>query len=110
VHEDRERSFLVRQQWESDTPFTVVEIRADGIMPEKFIQLFQHFEEQMPEYFETVRTMRLADDHGFKIIHQRITMPVLVFNRSFFNCYYQIDGSEPGEYTFMVSGWGNEYF
>lgn len=29
-------------------------------------------------------------------------------NRTFFNCYYEIDGSEPGEYQFMASGWGNE--
>ena len=37
-------------------------------------------------------------------------MPVMVFNRSFFNCYYEIEGFEPGEYIFIVSGWGNEYF
>lgn len=36
-------------------------------------------------------------------------MPLLVSNRSFFNCYYEIDGSEPGEYQFMASGWGNEH-
>jgi len=36
-------------------------------------------------------------------------MPMLVSNRSFFNCYYEIDGSEPGEYQFIVSGCGNEH-
>jgi len=25
-------------------------------------------------------------------------MPFVISNRSFFNCYYEIDGSEPGEY------------
>jgi len=37
-------------------------------------------------------------------------MPFLISNRSFFNCYYEIDGSEPGEYTFIISGWGNEFY
>jgi len=37
-------------------------------------------------------------------------MPFLMRNRSFYNTYYEIDGSEPGEYTFIVSGWGNEPF
>lgn len=36
-------------------------------------------------------------------------MPLLVCNRSFFNCYYEIDGCEPGEYQFIASGWGNEH-
>lgn len=36
-------------------------------------------------------------------------MPFLISNRSFFNCYYEIDGSEPGEYQFIVSGWGNDF-
>lgn len=34
----------------------------------------------------------------------------MISNRSFFNTYYHIDGSEPGEYQFMVSGVGNEEF
>lgn len=31
-------------------------------------------------------------------------------NRSFFNTYYHIDGAEPGEYQFIVSGKGNDEF
>ena len=56
-----------------------------------------------------MRITRLPDDHGFKVVHQRVEMPFLISNRSFFNCYYEIDGSEPGEYQFIVSGWGNEF-
>jgi hypothetical protein len=37
-------------------------------------------------------------------------MPFLFSNRSFYNCYYEIDGSEPGEYQFISSGVGNEKF
>ena len=37
-------------------------------------------------------------------------MPFMISNRSFFNTYYHIDGSEPGEYQFIVSGRGNEEF
>lgn len=37
-------------------------------------------------------------------------MPVMISNRSFFNTYYHIDGCEPGEYQFIVSGIGNEEF
>ena len=37
-------------------------------------------------------------------------MPGLVRNRSFFNTYYHIEGSEPGEYEFIVSGRGNEEY
>ena len=37
-------------------------------------------------------------------------MPFMIANRSFFNTYYHIDGCEPGEYQFIVSGVGNEKF
>ena len=37
-------------------------------------------------------------------------MPIMISNRSFFNTYYHIDGCEPGEYQFIVSGLGNEKF
>ena len=37
-------------------------------------------------------------------------MPLMISNRSFFNTYYHIDGCEPGEYQFIVSGVGNEEF
>lgn len=37
-------------------------------------------------------------------------MPFMIKNRSFFNTYYHIDGREPGEYQFIVSGIGNEEF
>ena len=37
-------------------------------------------------------------------------MPFMITNRSFFNTYYHIDGAEPGEYQFIVSGLGNEKF
>lgn len=37
-------------------------------------------------------------------------MPLLVSNRSFFNTQYHIDGSEPGEYQFIVSGLGNQAY
>lgn len=43
-------------------------------------------------------------------MHQRYEMPFMINNRSFFNTYYHIDGSEPGEYQFIVSGMGNEKF
>ena len=37
-------------------------------------------------------------------------MPLMISNRSFYNCYYHIDGCEAGEYQFIVSGVGNEAF
>ena len=49
-------------------------------------------------------------DGDFKIVHQRYEMPIMISNRSFFNTYYHIDGCEPGEYQFIVSGRGNERF
>lgn len=33
---------------------------------------------------------------------------MFVSDRSFFNCIYLIDGSEPGEFQFIMSGQGNE--
>lgn len=43
-------------------------------------------------------------------VHQRFEMPIMISNRSFFNTYYHIDGCEPGEYQFIISGIGNEHF
>ena len=37
-------------------------------------------------------------------------MPLLISNRSFFNTQYLIEGSEPGEYQFIVSGLGNDKY
>lgn len=37
-------------------------------------------------------------------------MPLLITNRSFFNTQYHIEGSEPGEYQFIVSGIGNDQY
>lgn len=37
-------------------------------------------------------------------------MPFMINNRSFFNTYYHIDGCEPGEYQFIVSGLGNDRY
>lgn len=86
----------------------MLEIRADGIHPDRFIELFSHFEELMPQMIDGARVQTLGTENGFKIVHQRIEMPFLMYNRSFFNCYYEIEGSEPGEYIFVSSGWGNE--
>lgn len=49
-------------------------------------------------------------DGDFVIVHQRFEMPLMISNRSFFNTYYHIDGSEPGEYQFISSGLGNEHW
>ena len=54
--------------------------------------------------------MPVDQEGGFDIVHQRFEMPAFISNRSFFNTYYHIDGSEPGEYQFIVSGRGNEHF
>ena len=64
----------------------------------------------LPRYFEGGRISKLPDEHGFKMVHMGIDMPFLITNRSFINCYYEIDGSEPGEYTFIISGLGNEFY
>ena len=37
-------------------------------------------------------------------------MPILVSNRSFFCTSYMIEGSEAGEFQFIVSGLGNDKF
>jgi hypothetical protein len=37
VHEEAERDFYVHQRWDGNCPLTVLEIRADGILPNKFI-------------------------------------------------------------------------
>jgi len=37
VHEEKDRNVVIRQNWNGDSPFTIVEILAEGIAPEKFI-------------------------------------------------------------------------
>lgn len=37
VHEDGERSLIVHQRWEGNSPLTVLEVIADGVPPQKFI-------------------------------------------------------------------------
>lgn len=33
VHEDKERSLIVHQRWEGNSPLTVLEVIADGVPP-----------------------------------------------------------------------------
>ena len=52
---------------------------------------------------------RLPNEQQFRLVHQRLEMPFIFKERSFYNTYYEIDGSEPGEYQFMASGLGNTH-
>ena len=77
-------------------------------MPEKFIESFKNWENVLPAFNKRVRIDPVEKEGDFKIYHYHVEMPGLVRHRSFFNTYYHIDGSEPGEYQFIVSGLGNE--
>lgn len=66
--------------------------------------------EILPTFNKKVRLRQVDSDGDFKIVHHRYKMPFMIANRSFFNTYYHIDGEEPGEYQFIVSGLGNEKF
>lgn len=110
VHEDKERSLIVHQRWEGNSPLTVLEVVADGVPPQKFIQFFHNQHEIMPKYNKMIKVKKIDEDAGFLVVHQRWKMPWMMSNRSFFNTYYHIDGCEPGEYQFIVSSYGNEEF
>ena len=110
VHEDKERSLIVHQRWEGNSPLTVLEVIADGVPPQKFINFFHNQHEIMPKYNKVVKVTKIDEDAGFMVVHQRWKMPFMLSNRSFFNTYYHIDGCEPGEYQFIVSGHGNEKY
>lgn len=79
-------------------------------MPEQFIDFFRRQSELLPTYNKKVQISAIDTDGDFKIVHQRYEMPLMISNRSFFNTYYHMDGCEPGEYQFIVSGVGNEEF
>lgn len=100
----------MHQRWDGQQPLTVLEIRADGIPPARFIQLFQHFEDLFPKFTKDVKCQPLPSVNGFRMVHQRIEMPILMSNRSLFTTYYDIDGLQPGEYQFISSSWGNELY
>ena len=80
------------------------------VMPEQFIEYFRNQMEILPSYNSKVSITPIDRDGDFQICHQRYEMPIMISNRSFFNTYYHIDGCEPGEYQFIVSGRGNEHF
>lgn len=52
----------------------------------------------------------IDQDEDFPIYLQRFNMPFLITNRAFFNTTYLIEGSEPGEFTYIVSSLGNRAF
>jgi hypothetical protein len=87
-----------------------VEVKVQDVMPEQFIEYFKNQMEILPRYNSKVSITQIDRDGDFKIFHQRYEMPIMISNRSFFNTYYHIDGCEPGEYQFIVSGRGNEHF
>ena len=87
-----------------------MEVKVQDVMPEQFIEYFRNQMEILPSYNSKVSITPIDRDGDFQICHQRYEMPIMISNRSFFNTYYHIDGCEPGEYQFIVSGRGNEHF
>lgn len=107
IVEDPEQGLILRQEWNDNSPLTITELRAHGLMPQQFIDFFKHQHEIVPEYSQNITFTKIDRDEGFDVFHQRFQMPFLITNRSFFNTTYHIDGSEPGEYQFIVSSLGN---
>jgi hypothetical protein len=69
VHEDKDRSLLVHQRWEGNSPLTVLEVIADGVPPQKFIQFFHHQHEIMPKYNKMIKIKKIDEDAGFLVVH-----------------------------------------
>ena len=109
--EESDCKLRVHLQWESTgTALTICEAKVRGLPPQRFIELFKDHVAVLPTFNKKVRLRHLEWDGDFQVVHQRYKMPCLLYNRSFFNTYYHIDGEEPGEYQFIVSGQGNEKF
>ncbi len=64
----------------------------------------------LPTYDKRITIKEVDKEDNFDIHHWRFEMPLLITNRSFFNTQYHIEGSETGEYQFIVSGLGNEEY
>lgn len=69
VYEEAMKDFYVHQRIEGESPLTVLEIRADGIQPSKFIQLFQHYEDNMPKFTLDVKINKLPKEQHFRFVH-----------------------------------------
>ena len=109
---DEENNLVQHQMWEGNggTALSIVEVKVRDLQPEQFIEYFKNQIKILPEYNKSVKITPVDWDGDFQIVHNRFEMPFMISNRSFFNTYYHIDGSEPGEYQFIVSGRGNEEF
>ena len=77
-------------------------------MPKVFIESFKNWETVYPASNKKVKMQSVDNDAGFKTLHCHVTMPSVVISRSFFVTMYHIEGEEPGEYQFIMSGRGNE--
>ena len=95
-----EGSGLVHHQlWEGHgTALNICELKVPDVMPEQFIDFFRNRMEILPTYHKKVQIKAIDKDGDFQIVHQRFEMPFMINNRSMFNTYYLIDGSEPGEF------------
>ena len=78
------------------------------LMPKVFIESFKNWETVYPASNKKVKMQSVDSDAGFKTLHCHVKMPGVVINRSFFVTEYHIEGEEPGEYQFIMSGRGNE--
>lgn len=76
----------------------ICELKVPDVMPEQFIDFFRNRMEILPTYHKKVQIKAIDKDGDFQIVHQRFEMPFMINNRSMFNTYYLIDGSEPGEF------------
>ena len=111
IKDDKENHFKQHQLWEEQgIALNICEARIRDLLPIQFIEVLRNQLTTLPAYNKKVNLQKVDTDGDFDIIHQRYEMPFMIYNRSFFNTYYNIEGCEPGEYQFIVSGVGNEEF
>ena len=79
-----------------------------NLMPEAFIESFKKWETVYPASNKNIKIKPLDKNDGFKTSHYHVKMPGILINRSFFTTDYHIEGAEPGEYQFIMSGRGND--
>ena len=88
IAEIPERNYVAKQLIDNGLPVTMVKFRADGLTEEIFSRWSDDPFSIGPAMNNKLTRENLPDDEGYKVVHMKMKMPMMISNRSMISCIY----------------------
>ena len=109
VFEDAERNYVAKQTIQEDnSAVTLVRWRFEGLAEADIQRLMADPMDIGTKINSRMTMIPLADDQGCKMFHIKMSMPLVISNRSVVTCVYKMPDQENGTKVMFHSSQGNE--